>query len=101
MVLKKAKEKKFNLGVTIAIGTQVAGGLFYINTLIADISDATKHIEVLQSEVQQLQGQMNRATFDIERLKFQNNFQNMDIEENIEDLEIDIEELERDIKGLF
>ena len=44
---------------------------------------------------------MNRATFDIERLKFQNNFQNMDITENIEDLEIDIEELERDIKGLF
>tara|TARA_Y100000296_G_C4960866_1_gene150901 strand:+ start:109 stop:414 length:306 start_codon:yes stop_codon:yes gene_type:complete len=101
MVLKKAKEKKFNLGVTIAIGSQIAGGLFYINTLIADIGDATKNIEVLQSEVQQLQGQMNRATFDIERLKFQNNFQNMDIEENIEDLEVDIEELERDIKDLF
>ena len=100
-MLSKAKDKKFSLGVSIAIATQVAGGLFYINTLISDINTATGNIEQLEQEVKILNGKMHQVEFQLDRLSYKNNFQNMDIEDSIGELEEEIDDLEDEINDLF
>ena len=90
----KINGNKFSLGVTIAIATQIVGGLLYFNSLVTTLNHTAEQVEELVTDVQALQGKVQNQSFTIDRLSYQNQFQNTALEEEIERLEDDLQMIE-------
>ena len=93
-MINKLNGNKFSLGVTIAIATQIVGGLLYFNSLVTTLNHTAEQVEELVTDVQALKGKVQNQSFTIDRLSYQNTFQNEALEEEIERLEDDLEMIE-------
>ena len=93
-MINKLNGNKFSLGVTIAIATQIVGGLLYFNSLVTTLNHTAEQVEELVTDVQALQGKVQNQSFTIDRLSYQNQFQNTALEEEIERLEDDLQMIE-------
>tara|TARA_R100001082_G_C4260856_1_gene115486 strand:- start:167 stop:466 length:300 start_codon:yes stop_codon:yes gene_type:complete len=90
----KINGNKFSLGVTIAIATQIVGGLLYFNSLVTTLNHTAEQVEELVTDVQALQGKVQNQSFTIDRLSYQNQFQNEALKETVSDLEQEISVIE-------
>ena len=61
---------RFSLGVTIAIGTQIVGGLLYFNSLVTTLNHNSQVLEELSTLTQQLNGRLTRIEFDSHFIHF-------------------------------
>tara|TARA_R100001594_G_scaffold123939_2_gene160656 strand:+ start:777 stop:1073 length:297 start_codon:yes stop_codon:yes gene_type:complete len=93
-MINKLNGNKFSLGVTIAIATQIVGGLLYFNSLVTTLNHTAEQVEELVTDVQALKGKVQNQSFTIDRLSYQNQFQNTALEEEIERLEDDLQMIE-------
>ena len=93
----KINGNKFSLGVTIAIATQIVGGLLYFNSLVTTLNHTAEQVEELVADVQILQGKVQSQSFTIDRLSYQNQFQNEGVSADISRLEKEIIVLESQI----
>ena len=89
-----------NKGLAILIfgaATQIAGILLYAQNMIGTINNNSILLEELVSDVKILQGKVQSQSFTIDRLSYQNTFQNEALEEEISNLEGDIKDLEQSL----
>ena len=93
-MINKLNGNKFSLGVTIAIATQIVGGLLYFNSLVTTLNHTAEQVEELVTDVQALQGKVQSQSFTIDRLSYQNQFQNEGVAADISRLEQEIIVLE-------
>ena len=88
-------QKNKGLGILIiGVATQLAGILMYAQSMISTINHNSEILETLVTDVQALQGKVQSQSFTIDRLSYQNQFQNESLEEEIERLEDDLEMIE-------
>jgi len=91
----KLLEKNKGLGILIiGVATQVAGIIFYVQTMIVKIDHTAEQVEELVADVQILQGKVQNQSFTIDRLSYQNQFQNEGVAADISRLEQEIIVLE-------
>ena len=86
-----------NKGLAILVfgaATQIAGILMYAQSMISTINENSEILETLVTDVQALQGKVQNQSFTIDRLSYQNQFQNTALEEEIERLEDDLQMIE-------
>lgn len=88
---------RFSLGVTIAIGTQIVGGLLYFNSLVTTLNHNSEVLEELTTLTQQLNGRLTRIEFDSQRNYSLTSFQTEKFNEEINRLEDDIKILEQNL----
>ena len=93
-MINKLNGNKFSLGVTIAIATQIVGGLLYFNSLVTTLNHTAEQVEELVTDVQALKGKVQNQSFTIDRLSYQNQFQNEGVAADISRLEQEIIVLE-------
>lgn len=89
-----------NKGLALLVfgaATQLAGILMYAQNMITTINQNSEILEELVSDVQILQGKVQSQSFTIDRLSYQNQFQNESLEEEISNLENDIKHLEQSL----
>ena len=91
----KINGNKFSLGVTIAIATQIVGGLLYFNSLVTTLNQSAEQIEELTALTKQLNGRLTKIEFEAERNFSLNKFLTENMNEEIEDLEDSLTSLER------
>lgn len=96
-MIDKINGHRFSLGVTIAIGTQIVGGLLYFNSLVTTLNHTSEQVEELTTLTQQLNGRLTRIEFDSQRNYSLSNFQTDKFNEEIERLEGDIKVLEQNL----
>jgi hypothetical protein len=96
-MIDKINGHRFSLGVTIAIGTQIVGGLLYFNSLVTTLNHNSEVLEELTTLTQQLNGRLTRIEFDSQRNYSLSNFQTDKFNEEIERLEGDIKVLEQNL----
>lgn len=88
-------QKNKGLGILIiGVATQVAGIIFYVQTMIVKIDHTAEQVEELVADVQILQGKVQNQSFTIDRLSYQNQFQNEGVAADISRLEQEIIVLE-------
>ena len=81
-------------GILFAVASQLAGILLYAQNMIGTINHNSEILEELVADVQILQGKVQSQSFTIDRLSYQNQFQNTALEEEIERLEDDLQMIE-------
>ena len=91
----KINGNKFSLGVTIAIATQIVGGLLYFNSLVTTLNQSAEQIEELTALTKQLNGRLTKIEFEAERNFSLNKFLTDNMNEEISDLEDSLRSLER------
>ena len=91
----KINGNKFSLGVTIAIATQIVGGLLYFNSLVTPLNQSAEQIEELTALTKQLNGRLTKIEFEAERNFSLNKFLTDNMNEEISDLEVSLRSLER------
>ena len=91
----KINGNKFSLGVTIAIATQIVGGLLYFNSLVTTLNQSAEQIEELPALTKQLNGRLTKIEFEAERNFSLNKFLTDNMNEEISDLEDSLRSLER------
>ena len=84
---------KKNGVILFAVASQRAGILLYAQNMIGTINHNSEILEELVADVQILQGKVQSQSFTIDRLSYQNQFQN-------EGVSADISRLEKEIIGL-
>ena len=90
--------KNKGLGILIiGAASQLAGIIFYVQTTIVKIDHTAEQVKELVTDVQALQGKVQNQSFTIDRLSYQNTFQNEALEEEISNLERDIKDLEQSL----
>ena len=90
--------KNKGLGILIiGAASQLAGIIFYVQTTIVKIDHTAEQVKELVTDVQALQGKVQNQSFTIDRLSYQNTFQNEALEEEIERLEDDLATIESQI----
>ena len=85
---------KKNAVILFAVASQLAGILLYAQNMIGTINHNSEILETLVIDVQALQGKVQSQSFTIDRLSYQNQFQNTALEEEIERLEDDLQMIE-------
>ena len=85
---------KKNGVILFAVASQLAGILLYAQNMIGTINLNSEILEELVADVQILQGKVQSQSFTIDRLSYQNQFQNTALEEEIERLEDDLQMIE-------
>ena len=85
---------KKNGVILFAVASQLAGILLYAQNMIGTINHNSEILEELVADVQILQGKVQSQRFTIDRLSYQNQFQNTALEEEIERLEDDLQMIE-------
>ena len=85
---------KKNAVILFAVASQLAGILLYAQNMIGTINHNSEILEELVADVQILQGKVQSQSFTIDRLSYQNQFQNTALEEEIERLEDDLQMIE-------
>ena len=80
--------------ILFAVASQLAGILLYAQNMIGTINHNSEILEELVADVQILQGKVQSQSFTIDRLSYQNQFQNTALEEEIERLEDDLQMIE-------
>jgi len=91
-------QKNKGLAILVfGVATQLAGILMYAQSMISTINQNSEILEELVSDVQILQGKVQSQSFTIDRLSYQNTFQNEALEEEISNLEGDIKDLEQSL----
>ena len=88
---------KKNAVILFAVASQLAGILLYAQNMIGTINHNSEILETLVTDVQALQGKVQNQSFTIDRLSYQNTFQNEALEEEIERLEDDLATIESQI----
>ena len=88
---------KKNGVILFAVASQLAGILLYAQNMIGTINHNSEILETLVTDVQALQGKVQNQSFTIDRLSYQNTFQNEALEEEIERLEDDLATIESQI----
>ena len=88
---------KKNAVILFAVASQLAGILLYAQNMIGTINHNSEILEELVADVQILQGKVQSQSFTIDRLSYQNTFQNEALEEEISNLEGDIKDLEQSL----
>ena len=88
---------KKNGVILFAVASQLAGILLYAQNMIGTINHNSEILEELVADVQILQGKVQSQSFTIDRLSYQNTFQNEALEEEISNLEGDIKDLEQSL----
>ena len=88
---------KKNAVILFAVASQLAGILLYAQNMIGTINHNSEILEELVADVQILQGKVQSQSFTIDRLSYQNTFQNEALEEEISNLERDIKDLEQSL----
>lgn len=96
-MIDKINGHRFSLGVTIAIGTQIVGGLLYFNSLVTTLNHTSEQVEELTTLTQQLNGRLTRIEFDSQRNYSLTSFQSDILKEEIDRLEGDIKVLEQSL----
>ena len=91
----KINGNKFSIGVTIAIATQIVGGLLYFNSLVTTLNQSAEQIEELTALTKQLNGRLTKIEFEAERNFSLNKFLTDNMNEEISDLEDSLRSLER------
>lgn len=94
-MIEKLNGHRFSLGVTIAIGTQIVGGLLYFNSLVTTLNHTAEQVEELTTLTKQLNGRLTKIEFEAERNFSLNKFLTDNMNEEIEDLEDALTSLER------
>ena len=94
-MFEKINGNKFSLGVTIAIATQIVGGLLYFNSLVTTLNQSAEQIEELTALTKQLNGRLTKIEFEAERNFSLNKFLTDNMNEEISDLEDSLRSLER------
>ena len=94
-MINKLNGNKFSLGVTIAIATQLAGIIFYVQTMIVKIDHTAEQVEELTTLTKQLNGRLTKIEFEAERNFSLNKFLTDNMNDEIEDLEDSLRSLER------
>ena len=91
-------QKNKGLAILVfGVATQLAGILMYAQSMISTINQNSEILEELVADVQILQGKVQSQSFTIDRLSYQNTFQNEALEEEISNLEGDIKDLEQSL----
>jgi len=91
-------QKNKGLGILIiGVATQLAGILMYAQSMISTINENSEILETLVTDVQALQGKVQSQSFTIDRLSYQNQFQNEGVSADISRLEKEIIVLESQI----
>jgi hypothetical protein len=96
-MIDKINGHRFSLGVSIAIGTQVVGGLLYFNSLVTTLDQTAQQVQELTTLTQQLNGRLTRIEFDSQRNYSLTSFQSDILKEEIERLEGDIKVIEQSL----
>tara|TARA_R110002020_G_scaffold10191_2_gene39347 strand:- start:1209 stop:1523 length:315 start_codon:yes stop_codon:yes gene_type:complete len=91
---------KKNAVILFAVASQLAGILLYAQNMIGTINHNSEILETLVTDVQALQGKVQNQSFTIDRLSYQNQFQNEALKETVSDLEQEIFLLERDLETI-
>ena len=81
--------------MTIAIATQLAGIIFYVQTMIVKIDHTAEQVEELTTLTKQLNGRLTKIEFEAERNFSLNKFLTDNMNDEIEDLEDSLRSLER------
>ena len=91
-------QKNKGLAILVfGVATQLAGILMYAQSMISTINQNSEILEELVSDVQILQGKVQSQSFTIDRLSYQNQFQNEGVSADISRLEKEIIVLESQI----
>jgi len=85
---------KKNGVILFAVASQLAGILLYAQNMIGTINHNSEILETLVTDVQALQGKVQSQSFTIDRLSYQNQFQNEGVAADISRLEQEIIVLE-------
>ena len=88
---------KKNGVILFAVASQLAGILLYAQNMIGTINHNSEILETLVTDVQALQGKVQSQSFTIDRLSYQNQFQNEGVSADISRLEKEIIVLESQI----
>jgi hypothetical protein len=88
---------KKNAVILFAVASQLAGILLYAQNMIGTINHNSEILEELVADVQILQGKVQSQSFTIDRLSYQNQFQNEGVSADISRLEKEIIVLESQI----
>ena len=88
---------KKNGVILFAVASQLAGILLYAQNMIGTINHNSEILEELVADVQILQGKVQSQSFTIDRLSYQNQFQNECVSADISRLEKEIIVLESQI----
>ena len=88
---------KKNGVILFAVASQLAGILLYAQNMIGTINHNSEILEELVADVQILQGKVQSQSFTIDRLSYQNQFQNEGVSADISRLEKEIIVLESQI----
>ena len=83
--------------ILFAVASQLAGILLYAQNMIGTINHNSEILEELVADVQILQGKVQSQSFTIDRLSYQNQFQNEGVSADISRLEKEIIVLESQI----
>mgnify|MGYP003680637014 CR=1 FL=1 len=88
-------QKNKGLAILVfGVATQLAGILMYAQSMISTINENSEILETLVTDVQALQGKVQNQSFTIDRLSYQNQFQNEALKETVSDLEQEISVIE-------
>ena len=88
--------KNKGLGILIiGAATQLAGIIFYVQTMIVKIDHTAEQVEELTTLTKQLNGRLTKIEFEAERNFSLNKFLTDNMNEEIEDLEDSLTSLER------
>ena len=91
-------QKNKGLAILVfGVATQLAGILMYAQSMISTINHNSEILEELVTDVQALQGKVQSQSFTIDRLSYQNQFQNEGVSADISRLEKEIIVLESQI----
>jgi len=91
-------QKNKGLAILVfGVATQLAGILMYAQSMISTINENSEILEELVADVQILQGKVQSQSFTIDRLSYQNQFQNEGVSADISRLEKEIIVLESQI----
>ena len=88
---------KKNGVILFAVASQLAGILLYAQNMIGTINHNSEILEELVADVQILQGKVQSQSLTIDRLSYQNQFQNEGVSADISRLEKEIIVLESQI----
>jgi hypothetical protein len=87
-----------NKGLSIlvfGVATQLAGIIFYVQTMIVKIDHTAEQVEELTTLTKQLNGRLTKIEFEAERNFSLNKFLTDNMNDEIEDLEDSLRSLER------
>ena len=93
------KNRKIGL-LAFLLASQMAGGIIWITSLINQLDHNTIVIEELEQKIELIGNKLNAQIFTINRLSFQNQFQNDAVSEKNEFLETQIRDVSDDLTSL-